>query len=67
MVIDDRLPFFGYINIFRVLAVSGVGGTSFNIKVRNKFIEIKCSAPNRFIMFIKIDWYFTILEIIWYD
>ena len=36
------------INIVRVLAVSGVRGTSFDIKIRNKFIEIKYSASNRF-------------------
>ena len=54
------------INIFRALAVSGVRGTSFDIKIKNKFNEIKYSAPNRFIIFITNDWYFTILEIIWY-
>ena len=37
------------INIFRVLASSRVRGTSFDIKIRNKFIEIKYSAPNYFI------------------
>ena len=42
-----------WINIFRVLASSRVRGTSFDIKIRNKFIEIKYSAPNRFIIFIK--------------
>ena len=36
-------------NIFRVLTVSGVRGTSFDIKIRNKFIENKYSAPNRFL------------------
>ena len=54
------------INIFRVLAVSEVRVTSFDIKIRNKFIEIKYSAPSRFIIFITNDWYFIILEIIWY-
>ena len=51
---------------FRELAVSRVGGNSFDIKIRNKFFEIKYSASNRFIIFITNDWYFTILEIIWY-
>ena len=51
------------INIFRVLKVSGVRGTSFDIKIRNNFIEIKYGAPNSFITFITNDWYFTILEI----
>ena len=54
------------INIFRVIASLGVRGTSYDIKIRNKFIEIKYSAPNRFIIFITNDWYFTVLEIIWY-
>ena len=54
------------INIFIVLTVSGVRDTSFDIKIRNNFIEIKYSAPNRFIIFIRNDWYFTILEIIRY-
>ena len=53
------------INIFRVLPGSGVRGTSFDIKIRNKFIEIKYSAPSRFIIFITNDWYFTFFEIIW--
>ena len=34
------------INIFRVLAVSRVRGTRLDIKIRNKFIEIKYSTPN---------------------
>ena len=54
------------INIFRVLASSRVRGTSFDIKIKNKFIEIKYSAPNRFIIFVTNGWYFTVLEIIWY-
>ena len=54
------------INIFRVLASSRVRGTSFDIKIRNKFIEIKYSASNRFIISITNDWYFTVLEIIWF-
>ena len=53
------------INIFRILAVSGVRGTSFDIKIRNKFTKIKYSAPNRFIIFITNDRYFTVLEIFW--
>ena len=48
------------INIFRVLASSRVRGTSFDIKIRNKFIEIKYSSPNRFIIFITNDWYFSL-------
>ena len=44
------------INIFQVLVVSGGRGTSFDIKIRFKFIEIKFSAPNRFIIFIINDW-----------
>ena len=50
------------INIFRVLASSRVRGTSFDIKIRNTFIESKYGAPNRFIVFITNDWYFTVLE-----
>ena len=49
------------INIFRVLASSRVRGTSFDIKIRNKFIEIKYSSPNRFIIFITVfknKWFF---------
>ena len=43
------------INIFIVLTVSGVRATSFDIKIRNNFIEIKYSAHNRFIIFITND------------
>ena len=38
--------------MFKVLTVSGVRGTSCDMKTRNRFIEIKYSAPNRFIMFL---------------
>ena len=34
-------------SVFKVLEVSGVRGTSFNIKIRSKFIEIKYSTPNK--------------------
>ena len=54
------------IKIFRVLTVSGVRGTSFDIKIRDRFIEINYSAPDRYIIFITNVWYFIILEIIWY-
>ena len=54
------------IQIFRILAVSGVRGISFDIKIRSEFIENKYNAPNKFIIFIINDWYFTILEIIRY-
>ena len=46
------------------LTYSRVRGTSFDIKTRNNFIQIKYSAPNRFITFITNNWYFTILETI---
>ena len=48
--------------MFRVLASSRVRGTSFDIKIRNKFIGIKYSAPNWFIIFIKNDWYKVLSE-----
>ena len=53
------------INIFRVLIVSRIRDISFDMKIRNKFIEIKYNAPNRFIIFITDDWYLTILKIMW--
>ena len=53
--------------MFRILAVSEVRGTTFDSKIRNKFIEIRYSAPDMFIIFITNDWYFTNFEIIWYQ
>ena len=54
-----------WINIFRLLTVSGVRGTCFDIKIRTSFIAIEYSAStcNRFIIFITNDWYFTILKL----
>ena len=93
---QDQKQNYSRINIFTLLAVSGVTVTrvtDFDIKIRTKIIEIKYSAPNRvlsffprdvldgildlngsvsegfptyFIIFITNDWYFIILEIIWY-
>ena len=34
-----------------------------NIKIRNKFIEIKYSVSNGFVIFITNNWWFRILEI----
>ena len=38
-----------------------------NVKIRNKFIEIKYSVSNGLVMFITNYWWFRILEIVGID
>ena len=59
-VIIFKLP---VITKFRIFTISRIRGTSFNIKIRNLFIEIKYSITDRFVIFITNNRRFRVFEI----
>ena len=51
------------IHKFGIFTISWLGSVCMNVKIRNKFIEIKYSVSNGLVIFITNYWWFRILEI----
>ena len=51
------------INKFGIFTISWLRSVCMNVKIRNKFIEIKYSVSNGLVIFITNYWWFRILEI----
>ena len=51
------------INKFGIFTISWLRSVCMNVKIRNKFIEIKYSVSNVLVIFITNYWWFRILEI----